>query len=337
MSSALLICSVLCSLSTADDFIQENQRTLDQIESIHCVVTVADEERQLRKTEMWKSGETTRTLEYRTHAGKGSDQTVRLVWSSGNACRMLVGLYANKDKEVIKSLRDSLEIDKSGLGFIGYVSPKRIELSRSHAWFDMGLDVIPGATLSDIATVSQFAPVSWDGRDPILEVAACKYKALVGMRVTLSSEHGYLIRKRVLSSEGQDFTTRTLDFRKYGELTLPTRVEIQHSQGMTQSEINFIEVNQEIDPACLALNFPKGAAVIDLEKDVVHLWGDNGPEKTFDNGNELRRYLATANQGPVRMPDKKPIDPIIWINVVLIPLIAMLVYLRRRMSRSINN
>lgn len=327
--SRLLCLVALFPVGSVEEVLEEHQKTLARIQSIHCQAAVGDLPPVVRY-EIWSAGDLTRTLQ-RTLSNDKSTVSIRQDWYSDREGRSLLGWDPDAPFELPLDVRRQAGAFGQVRGLIG---PRSAEGHRSHAWFIMGIDVLPGWSLTSVAEVSQFAPLTWDGDDPVLRVTASKHDFMVGTVVTLSRAHGYLVRQREWPDRGGKTTVR--EFQERDGITFPAVIEAHHSGGVTTTRVHTCEINQPIPVEKLTLGLPAGARVDEPTTGAIHLWGTDGPSMTFASLAAYDQYLTGLTKrgdGKQMPPEGRPVNPLLWINLLLIPLIAILFVVRRRLAR----
>lgn len=174
-------------------------------------------------------------------------------------------------------------------------------------------------------------------------------KSSVGSLLDIDHEHGFMLR-RIETKTGTQVNVKEVSrFREAApQIWVPEQVEIKVATPSNPTAmhriVNFdtFEVNIPISDQDLKVQFPEGAHVIQQPELKYHVWGKEGPVQTFNNMEELMahnyaraRVLQYGDEHkPTDVPRRPQISWIIFANVILFGLLALVSYLRRRVNQS---
>ena len=327
VETALVFTALLAGVPW-EDALQEHQATLGRIQSIHCCLST-EGGRHSADYEMWSSGSRDRVIERIRHGEVDSAEEVRIGTIDGTRGRSLTGW----DPE--NPLTLPLDPARSGefLSVQGAIGPVRSEGGRQHVWFGMGLDLLPGWSVAEAASVSTVVESNSSESDTEYEIAASSHRFLEGIQFRLSPDHGFLL-SRVSMPDGTIGVIE--EFRDFGDLHLPARVRRQKGDDETVSELVSCSLNEPIPADMLTLEFPEGARVDEPEAGVIHIWGKDEPRRTFPNEEALHGFVVdavTESQWPrpEKMPAGRGSSLLFWANIILISLLVGLYFVRRRL------
>ena len=167
----------------------------------------------------------------------------------------------------------------------------------------------------------------------------------VGVTIDLDHNYGWNVSRSERSINGDVLVGEVVSFREVApEIWLP--IEMQSTFGASRvvcSRVRVMEceLNQSVKPELLVTQFPLGARVDEPYEGKVHLWGDGVSTKTFNDSEEFFKYIyAGAREyqrgGQQELPAAKGrhgAQWVIFVNVVLVVLLGLFTFLRRRMSR----
>lgn len=317
-------------LASVDAIVSQHELTLKRIQSIHCVINV-QESKATARYEMWSTPEFTRTLQRNTDLRDSPEATIRQDWYSATEGRTLRGWDPDAPFEL--PLDYARRARQFGQVF-GVIGPVRAAGARSHAWFQMGLDVVPGWSLPDLAGVTQFTADSNDAGDPVLHVSQSQLSYLQGLKITLSREHGSLIRK--LEFPQQMGSMEVQEFAVLNGSTVPALIKRRQGADSTTATVESCKVNQPIDAELLTLEFPAGARIDDNGTGQIHLWGTDAPALTFDTRADYDKHLTSSAHVVQWKPHPvavRPLNPLFWINLVFLAVIAVLALVRLKLRQ----
>jgi hypothetical protein len=199
-------------------------------------------------------------------------------------------------------------------------------------------DVFPEFSLARIAEQSQIVCIPSDKPGSIrFEVKASRIGLVVGLKIDLDAEHGHLIR-RLMWKDGQ--VSEVEDFASFGDgIWVPMRIRGHGGKASSTLEVIQCQVNIPIPDKDLDFKFPEGARVDQAERGLIHLWGKDGPARSFGSDPDFVNYLEkyargvqAANAGAT-VPSGFISSPLFWVaNAVLVCLLGILVIVRRRIA-----
>lgn len=211
-------------------------------------------------------------------------------------------------------------------------------------------DLFPGWSLAKIAEACELVEVAQADssvtRLQILSISSpdifANASMYIGSVIDLDHKHGWLI-SRFEMGEGETLAVRqATQFRQtesgYWYASEWDSVRLGRRTDVTS--IPICEINREFTEDELEVRFPEGARVDDIGGR-IHLWGDRGPKETFSSSEDYLNYQKNhitdlQRGGPPQHPLVKGQSNRDWIfvvNAVLLALIALFAYLRRRVSR----
>ena len=220
-------------------------------------------------------------------------------------------------------------------------------------------DLLPGWSLAKVAEVCELAELpqsdSTVTRLQILSVPTPNTFATnvwryvvgtlidVGAVIELDHKHGWLISRFEGGPGPSPLIRRARQFRQTesGFWYVSEWEYLDMGRRRNVISIPICEVNQEFTQDKLQVQFPDGARVNDDVSGRIHIWGAGGPRESFSNSEDYLNYqknyvIKLQRGGPQQLPAAKPRSATQWIivvNVVLIAIIALFTYLRRRVSR----
>jgi hypothetical protein len=116
-------------------------------------------------------------------------------------------------------------------------------------------------------------------------------------RVTVDPSRGYALSRKELTTRTKENGRSQVDVLDYEEvepgLFIPVRIRISipdQPGTLRELRVKNLKVNQPVPADALTLRFPQGMKVQDTRKNVAHIWGVDGPERTFATEAELVRY-----------------------------------------------
>ena len=124
--------------------------------------------------------------------------------------------------------------------------------------------------------------------------------------VDIDTACGYMIRRlEILRAEGSDanneFTKvvgEAEDFDKiapglFAPIAARRTTTIAHlkSEVVREYEIEMFALNPKMEPDDLRVRFPEGCKVIESPDYTLHVWGKDGPLRTFTDNSEFREYM----------------------------------------------
>lgn len=315
-----------------DTALLEHEATLGKLQTLHAQL-VLHGGTNTATYELWSDGDQDRMIQRLGDATSDSEETVRITATDGANGRSLSGW--DPKKPFALPLDPGQNVSEF-LTVRGAVGPIRSFAKRQHFWFLMGIDLLPGWSVAEIAQTSKVEPANDSETEPSFRVVTSSYAALQGIEFTMSRQYGFLVSQVMLP----DGTVGSVEeFRDFDGLTLPARVKRQKAPSTTISELLSCTVNQPIPREALRLEFPEGARVDEPNKSLVHLWGKDAPQRTFANDESLQEFIVDAiaeSQRPASQPmSERPGNSLLfWGNVGLLSLLAVLYVIRRRLSRS---
>ena len=211
-------------------------------------------------------------------------------------------------------------------------------------------DLLPGWSLARLAEVCELVEVPQSNssvtRLQILSIpspdifdAAAAY---VGAVVDLDHDHGWLI-SRFEGPPGPSSAVREASQFHQTESGFWYASEwqtVHMGRRIDVLSIPICEINQEFTDDVLQVQFPEGARVNDIGGR-IHVWGKGKPEESFSNFEDYMNYqkaraIEFQRGGSQQLPLAKGRSGTQWliiVNVVLVVLLGLFTFLRRRMSR----
>jgi hypothetical protein len=205
---------------------------------------------------------------------------------------------------------------------------------------DLLWDIFHGWSLREASEVSEFTLLA-SGEDATvrLRLESSTHSALqplAGLLVDLDPEHGWQICR--LERAAPKLISRVVEFAPIpsgGWLAKEIETTLEGKVFDRRHVVEF-RVNEEIRDEDLTVAFPEGCFVSEGHGP-FHLWGKDGPAKTFDTERALYEYIterAREIQGggktqPIERVSGNRWPTVIVLNVVLIALLLGLTALRR--------
>lgn len=221
----------------------------------------------------------------------------------------------------------------------GTLAPRDPIGAASAQWRTLLFEIHPGYPLAKIAEVSEISRVKSDVAGLIcFEVNASRIPRVVGRKIYLDPEHGYLVRRMTWKNGGINLVE---DFYQFPDgIWVPKRIRNSLGSTHTITEVVDCRVNSPITDAELAVDFPEGARVYEPDKGLIHIWGKDGPLRTFTKDTELAKFIEdharevnSASPGGVGVSVFRS-RPLFWtVNIVLLSVLAALIVIRKRMSQ----
>jgi hypothetical protein len=305
--SSVLMAAAIVAQDDVARVIHLHDESLARVKSIHIKtetwkdpsqVGAADKPRKLGTTETWRKGLSERfferIFEISGPNGVTSHAEGLLIDRSfnGKEVRALEGWDPEKASEEPLSFTDRITFAKVS----GTILSRDSMGTASPVWRFLLFEVYPRVSLAQAADSSEI--VLLPPKSPgtvLLEIKASKNRLLVGMRIELDKEHGYRIRRIVQKTpKALEVTTEVKEFLQPAEgIWVPRQlITTLPWAPPTRIEVVGCRVNGPIAEAVLKVRFPEGARVSETEKGLFHIWGKDGPAKTFKSEKDLFEYVC---------------------------------------------
>lgn len=208
--------------------------------------------------------------------------------------------------------------------------------------FDLLLQIAPNVTLDDLLAT----PGCECSRDEsgiyrvILPKDVPAGDFLSGASVEIDSRHGWLVRRMDIPSAKVE--TVVEEFREFGDLWFPVRVKrrLGFASRTVLTNVSHVSKWDANAMSSVALSFPAGARISDSLTGQIHVWGKDGPAKSFPDVEGYQSFFAEklrekAARDSAAKPDAQPAsDGFLWrINVGALALLAVLAGLRAWLTR----
>ncbi len=211
-------------------------------------------------------------------------------------------------------------------------------------------DLLPGWSLAKVAEACELVELPQSNssvtRLQILSVPTpdifANASMYVGAVVDLDHNHGWLI-SRFEGSPGPSSAVREASqfLQSKSGFWYASEWQTVHMGRRTDVlSIPICEINQEFTKDKLQVQFPEGSRVNDIGGR-IHIWGVDGPKESFSSSEDYLNYqknhvIELQRGGPQQLPSAKSQSGTKWViivNVVLVVLLCLFTFLRRRMSR----
>ncbi len=330
---------------TVEEAVTAHAATLAKIETIYLRSEIASgtQDQPLQKmsvSESWRSGTRVRTLQrlFQALTAKGLKEIpeanrVTQFSFADEESRNLRGWDPEAPLKLpLDETRDATEFGrvKGGIG------PRDPQGVTSTDWATFLLEVTPGLPLADFAKVAQLELA--EPPDPSvvrLKIIHTDQAVLSGGLIDLDTTHGSMIR-RLEIVEAKTVAEAT-DFTEFGEgIWLPEKVVRTTPRTTVVAQRLEARVNEPLADADLIVAFPEGARVDEVLTKRVHLWGKNGPARTFESFPQFLEYqtaqMKLANPLPIR-PENAGGNWLLWVNLVGIAALLLLMTFRKHLVK----
>ncbi len=215
----------------------------------------------------------------------------------------------------------------------GGIGPRDPLGATSDDWTTLLLEITRGQSLTEFARTTRLDVDDSSTSDRIrLKVLDTDQANFVGAVIELDPQHGHLIRRLEMPKVA---TVAEVDgFKPFGDgIWLPERVRRVGAETTAIATLLEARVNEPIDDADLVVQFPEGARVEEVLTKRVHLWGKDGPAKTFES------FALFYEHQMKRMKDAQPAHVgvaggsnwLLWVNLVGIAALVLLMTFRKRL------
>jgi hypothetical protein len=162
--------------------------------------------------------------------------------------------------------------------------------------------------------------------------------------IALAPNRGHWIKRLTLYERLDDAepvrTFEAVEFKDCGDgIFFPMHVEGRTGGALVMDvRVTEAQINEPIDPLLATVRFPEGARVDNLVTGQLHVWGKSEPELTFASLQDFREWEASTAQSLVDKGQGGGMYGSLWpylvANGVLLGLVAVIIYIRRRLHPS---
>jgi hypothetical protein len=318
--------------------IKKHAANLARIKTIYVKVELTNPQRggspatKILTSESWRSGRRERMIVHNYAAGNPEEATDRFTIESFSETegRSLQGWDPRRSNQVpIK--RTSAAFDK----VIGYIIPRDPDTGGSFDWFRLEMELWQAMPLAEVAKLAEIVPLEASSADIVrFSLKSTVSDASLGGEFELDRRHGYLIR----SWKKDDGSKIVDEFAQFADgIWLPKHLRfVDPKSEVTRIDLLSCRVNEPIPSEELSIKFPTGCKVVEMGKDLIHIWGNEVPERTFHGDAEFMQYrLAILREAQGIQSVNAGHHPLwrmtwLWVNIVaLITLVALFVIRNR--------